>query len=368
MKRLLIAIFAIFMLCSCKQGEVTFSENLAADGNDTFAECEDMSDTTKQTALALGEDIHLKISDSPAMYTYSDLTEDIFLLQKMYNEDITVIKLCDTYDNRKVFDIAVGNLESKNHILVMGAMHAREYITTQLVMRQLCEFLENINSENMYKGVSVKELAENTAVHFIPMVNPDGVTLCQYGLEGMQTEQAKATVQSICLNNSFYDYEQWKANAEGIDINRNFDAGWEEYDDKVYQPAPDHYKGSYVGCSREAAGLIALTNNYPFKRTISYHTKGSLIYWYYMQSGSTLEQSRSFAEAISEVTGYYLESDYTSVDAAGYKDWTVSKLGIPGITIEVGGDAPDNPVPIEYFNSIMEENRNVINETLFNIK
>lgn len=212
------------------------------------------------------------------------------------------------------------------------------------------------------------ELRDDVAVHFIPMVNPDGVTLCQEGTGGLQTEEAKTTVASICQKNNFHDYEQWKANAEGTDINRNFDAGWDEYNSGAQQKAPDHYKGEYPGSSPEAAGLIQLTQNYGFDRTISYHTKGNLIYWYYKQSGEILDKSRAFAQEKSDISGYYLDGDYTSVDAAGYKDWAVYRMGIPSVTIEVGGDAANNPVPIKFFTDIWQRNKEVVWAAIYNLK
>ena len=66
-----------------------------------------------------------------------------------------------------------------------------------------------------------------------------------------------------------------------------------------------------------------------------------------------------------------MNSDYTSLDAAGYKDWAVYKMGIPSITIEVGnenGGGIINPVPIEYFDSIWQRNKNVVYAAVYDVK
>ncbi|MBQ9496002.1 MAG: hypothetical protein IJR52_00340, partial [Selenomonadaceae bacterium] len=95
-----------------------------------------------------------------------------------------------------------------------------------------------------------------------------------------------------------------------------------------------------------------------------------LIYWYYKQSGAVLAESEKFADEISQTTGYYLEDDYTTVDAAGYKDWAVYKLGVPSITIEIGAENGEyiNPVPQRNFNAIWERNKNVVYATAYNLK
>lgn len=309
----------------------------------------------------------LIINLTPRQYTYEDMEYDISELKKICGDTITVEALCDTPDGRKVYDVVVGDPQGENQMLVFGAMHAREYITSQVVMRQLCGCIDAVNGYGGdYNGIPLKELLDNTTIHFIPMSNPDGVTLSQLGLDGIQTESVKNTLTEIGIGN----YEQWKANANGVDLNRNFDAGWSEFKGSA-APSSDRYKGSAPGSEPEAAALIKLTQDYNMKRTISYHTCGALIYWYYKQEGAVLDESKAFAKRISDETGYRLDSDYTSVDAAGYKDWAVYKMGIPSLTIEVGnenGGGIINPVPIEQFDSVWNRNKNVVYAMAYDLK
>lgn len=309
----------------------------------------------------------LIINLTPRQYTYDDLEYDIHELKRICGDLISVNELCTTVDGRKVYDIILGDCSGENQILIFGAMHAREYITSQVVMRQLCECIDAVNGyKTEYKGIRADELLSGITIHFIPMSNPDGVAISQFGMDGILTDAVKNNIISMGSG----DYEQWKANANGVDLNRNFDAGWDEYTGAEL-PSSDRYKGSYPGSEIESEALINLTIECKFKRTISYHTCGALIYWFYKQSGEVLEESRCFAQSISDETGYILDSDYTAVDAAGYKDWAVYKMGIPSITIEIGnenGEGIINPVPIEYFDSIWEKNKNVVYAAVYDLK
>lgn len=150
---------------------------------------------------------------------------------------------------------------------------------------------------------------------------------------------------------------RWKSNAQGIDLNRNFDALWETYNDGLGHPSADHYKGASAECAPETAALVALTEQYPFVRTISYHTQGSVIYWYFGQTGQLKADTEAFANEISRVTGYSADADHVNLDPAGYKDWAISKKGIPSLTIEVGRET--SPVPAEQFHTVWKENRDV---------
>ena len=307
----------------------------------------------------------LIVYSSPNKYSYENFLHDVEILRTDYPTQIQILKLCDTPDGREVVDIVLGDLNGDKQILIFGAMHAREYITTQVVMRQLCESLAAINGNgDTYRSISAAELLQGLTIHFVPNSNPDGVAISQFGLDGVKNLSIRDKVAAMTN-----DFEQWKANANGVDLNRNFDAGWYEFVGEPY-PGSERYKGSYPGSEPEAAALIRLTQDYHIKRAISYHTCGALIYWYYKQSGAVLAESEKFADEISRTTGYYLEDDYTTVDAAGYKDWAVYKLGVPSITIEIGAENGEyiNPVPQRNFNAIWERNKNVVYATAYNLK
>ena len=311
---------------------------------------------------------NLAIYDTPEKYTYENFLSDLHQLERMYGDQIRCIKLCDTHDGRGVYDIILGDPGGKNQILIFASMHAREYITTQVVMRQLCDALRvrTGGDASAYRGVSRKSLLESVTVHFVPLNNPDGVAISQFGLGGVHREQLRKAVASMAGN----DYEQWKANAVGVDLNRNFDAGWQEFGGSPI-PASERYKGAYPGSEPEAAALIDLTKRYPIRRAISYHTCGALIYWYYKQKGDVLAESRRFASLVEEETGYPLDDDYTSVDAAGFKDWAVYRMGIPSVTIEVGaehGRSIVNPVPIGRFTDIWARNKNVVYAAAYSLQ
>ena len=311
--------------------------------------------------------IGLIVYQTPAKYTYDNLVQDIAALQSVYGETLLVRSLCDTADGRKVYDIVLGKPDGENQILIFGAIHAREYITTQVVMKQLCAAIDAVNGYgDAYQGIPFDELMDNVTVHFIPMSNPDGVSISQEGLEAIHSTEIRDGI--IAMGEG--DYEQWKANGIGVDLNRNFDAGWIEYRGESH-PSAERYKGRFPGSEPESAALISLTENNHLCRTISYHTCGALIYWYYRQDKAVLEKSRFFAQRISQETGYPLAEDYTSVDAAGYKDWAVYRKEIPSLTIEVGAEnsnSIDNPVPINRWDGIWECNKNVLYATIYDLK
>ena len=302
-------------------------------------------------------------------YTYEDMQADLKLLQQQYPQHIHVDSLGMTADGRDLYHIVVGDEKAENQVLIFASIHAREYITAQLSMRQAGDLLKRWNDNEKYCEVELDELMRDTAVHFVPMINPDGVTLCQRGLDGMQMAETRQNLYRIYEMDGAVElkdyFRKWKSNARGVDINRNFDADWERYDDRLGNPSSDHFKGTEPESEAETRALTNLTKKYKFKRTISYHTQGNVIYWYFGQSGELKRESRDFAEMISGETGYRVDSDYEKLDPAGYKDWAISKMSIPSVTIEVG--TGQSPVEAKQFQGIWEQNRDVCLSMIYSL-
>lgn len=301
-----------------------------------------------------------------SLYTYGEFQRDMAALQNNAGTALRVDEIGQTVDGNKLYDFRVGNPAAERHLLVFGGIHAREYITAQLVMRQLVQLLSDQSTNGSYENIAVRELLSNTEIHFIPMANPDGISISQLGLEGLHTEAVRETVRQIAakdgkaLTESYL--RQWKSNANGVDLNRNFDARWESYNDHLGHASADHYKGTAPECELESKALADLTRQFQFDATLSYHTQGEVIYWNFGQEGELKNMSLLLANRVSELTGYRLDGNFQALDTAGYKDWAISKLGIPSLTIEAGHGG--NPVDPAQMGAIWRENRDVVPMTL----
>lgn len=309
------------------------------------------------------------LCDEKQLYTYDDMLADIQTLQAACPAELHSGSLGTTADGRELMQLVIGDENAANQILIFASIHAREYITTQLCMKQCRDFLKQLaDGSGSYQGVSYQDLLSGAAIHFLPMVNPDGVTISQLGPSALNSAAVRANVEKIAAmegGGSDSYFRRWKSNAEGIDLNRNFDAKWEEYNDNVGHPSADHYKGESPVCTEESKILYDLTQKCGFKRTINYHTQGGVIYWYFEQEGELLNTSKTFAEEIASVTGYPLDDNYQNLDPAGYKDWAISKMGIPSLTIEVGSG--EDPVDPSELSGICDRNREVWPAALYNM-
>ena len=266
------------------------------------------------------------------MYTYNDLLCDLPLLEKR-GADISHIGA--SVLGRMIPMIHVGSCAG-NQIIIQGAIHAREHITAKLIVMQVCRMLDR------EQGIGNREQVSDGGVYFIPMSNPDGVCLCQFGLDSVKNNGCKKYLLEINKGNP--DFSLWKANINAVDLNCNFPARWGTGAQNVTAPAPESYIGPLAASEPETRALMDVTAKINPALTISYHCKGREIYWQFHQTGERLLRDKRIAEMFAKETGYAL-IDGAGGSAGGYKDWCIERFKIPAYTFEAVDDKYQHPVP-----------------------
>ena len=302
---------------------------------------------------------------------------DLQYFEKKYKDNVDINIIGKSLDNRDIHEVILGNSNSEKHVLIHAGIHGREYLTSLLVMKQIEYYLNNYENKE-YCGIKYRELFNSVAFHLIPMVNPDGITISQIGIKGIRSKELKDSIYECYYNdlNSRYTCDRfknylkkWKANARGVDLNRNFDAAWNEINQSK-KCSFKNYKGKYPNSEPESKALVNLVDKYNFIYTVSYHSSGNLIYWDY--KGSLVKNECSeLADLIACVTGYTKEksdSEYSEVVPGGFKDWASSKPNnpIPSITIEVG--LGTCPLKISEFKYIWNANYKVLAAIAYMLK
>ena len=271
------------------------------------------------------------------MFSYSNLLEEV---QNFCKYGIETGIVGESELHQAIPYIFVGNKNGKS-MIVQGAIHAREHLTALLVVN-LAKFLVK-NNPSMLGGI-----------YFVPMVNPDGVRLCQEGVGFIEDKQRKSNLLAI---NRSTDFSLWKANADGVDLNVNFDANWSEGKQNQFYKGSQNYVGKHPLSAAESRALVEFTQRLNPLVTLSYHLKGEQIYWDFHQKGLARHRDRRYANMLSSYTGYQLVDSQGSV--GGYKDWCIQSLGIPAFTIEVGADCYPHPFPYHQFNTIFQQNKDL---------
>ena len=223
-----------------------------------------------------------------------------------------------SHEGRALFAFRMG--EGSPVGIAVYAIHAREYITALLALEHL------------------KRPAVGT-VFLVPLANPDGALLVEKGISSVRSTERREFLLAL---NGGEDFSMWKANIRGVDCNVNFPARWGEGKRNVFAPAPSDYVGECPFSERETRALAAFTLNVRPDYTLSFHTKGEELYWHFHERPVRLFRDYLFARVLSRKSGYPLRE--TPASAGGYKDWCISALKIPAVTVEVGSDALPHPL------------------------
>lgn len=240
-----------------------------------------------------------------------------------------------------------------------AAFHANEWITTPLLLK----FAEDYARAYAQNGRIYNELAaplyEQYSLYLVPMVNPDGVDLVNGVLGGCGFERQAGCIAAQYPAIPFPD--GWKANIDGVDLNLQFPAGWEQaraikYRQGYTMPAPRDYVGEAPLTAPESIAMYRFTKAHDFRLILAYHTQGEVIYWKYLDYEPA--KSQQIAQYFSSVSGYALEETPTESGYAGYKDWFIQEYDRPAYTIEAG--LGENPLSMEEFAQIYERNRDIL--------
>lgn len=229
-------------------------------------------------------------------------------------------------------------------LLYVGCHHALERLTSALLLRFTEELCEYFSKGRQQYGISAEYIFKTRCIYIIPMLNPDGVEIALHGADAAPLLKDRL----IKINRGSDDFSKWQANARGVDLNHNYNAGFEEYmkvekEMGISGPAPSLYSGEFPESEPECAALCNFIRALePFEYIFSFHTQGEEIYWEY--NGNSPKKSKGAAQLLSRASGYRLCSpENKSANYGGLKDWYIEKFNRPAFTIECGRG--ENPLP-----------------------
>lgn len=284
------------------------------------------------------------VNDKDVLYDYNDLTSDMRSLAHKYSGKISYHSLGKTYDKRDIWCLRIGRVNAPRKLVIDAAIHAREWLNTQLVMRHTEQILRNYNE--------YRERFRNVCVYIVPMNNPDGVSISQYGYQAVRNEKLQKKVKKIG------HFSRWKNNARGVNLNNNFPAGFRK-SKKTKKADWVFYSGKKAASEKETKALMNFIDKVKPKAVINLHSTGSIIYWDFNVGGSLHQQLYRLASKVNSMNRYRMmpKSSSTAM-AGGFADWLVYEKSIPSITIETG-NVPC-PLPHSQYKKIYERNSGML--------
>lgn len=313
--------------------------------------------------------------------TYDDVVEE---LQQIVEDYPDICSLHDIGDSKgKIyFESGMTNYEDYQHevwmlkisdnvtesedepaVYYFGAHHAREPISTEVVMGVINHLVEGYNNDD-----EITSMINEAEIYLVPIVNPDGHEVV---LDQLNTNWRKNISDND--ENGILDYNS--GSPDGVDPNRNYAWEWGG-DGSSGDLTAETYRGLEAFSEPETQAIRDLLANHHFTSGISYHSYSELVLWPYAYSESAVapdhealeELGNEMALTIPKIVGsgnYTPDQANDLYPAAGVTgDYCYGEHGIFHILIELAQEfIPPAPQVPAIVNDNIEAAMIVLNRT-----
>lgn len=198
------------------------------------------------------------------------------------------------------------------HLLFVGGVHGGYEWNSVLLAYRFIDFLE----ENFDR------FGEQFTVTVIPTLNPDGL----YEVVGKE-----GYITSVDIPSETNETGVGRFNANGVDLNRNFDCKW----------APEStWRGTVVSAGTrafsepEAVALRDFVQKHNPDAAIFWHSKANAVYASECEDG-ILPETLALTHAYADAADYAAVEVFDAYPITGDAEGWLASLGIPAITVEL---------------------------------
>lgn len=269
---------------------------------------------------------------------YAAVCEYIDIMAQRY-DFLSVTSIGETILGKKIHMVTLGSPEAKKSVLYVGAHHGMEWITTLVLLRFINEYCEYYKASKQVFGVNIRSLFEEREICVVPQLNADGVDI---QINGACREMP---MFERLMKMSGGDFSRWQANARGVDLNHNYNAGFEEYKklerERGIEPGATRWSGEYPESEPETGALANFIRfNEKIDMIMTLHSQGEEIY--YTSGAFVPDGAGALAAKLSKLCGYTVSVPEGLAAYGGLTDWYIRKFDKPSFTIECGKG--ENPI------------------------
>ncbi len=190
-------------------------------------------------------------------YTFETMAAQLEAWAKQYPNICRLESIGKSCEGREIWALKVSDKpeldEKEPAVLVMGAHHAREWMSFEVPMATIKGLIEGYG-----KDEQLTKLVDERETWFVPMVNPDGVAY---------TQKSKYWRKNRRKN---------KDGSYGVDLNRNYGYKWGNTGSSNSGNS-DTYHGPNAFSEPESCAIRDLAAREKFAASVSFHSYSELI-------------------------------------------------------------------------------------------
>lgn len=228
----------------------------------------------------------------------------------------------------------------KTRIFYTGGHHGAERLTANVAYAFLRAMSEKEKKKGRLGTIDVRLLLREYTYYVIPLVNPDGAAMSD-GLLGDNILRPR----QLRMNGG-EDFRKWSANARGVDLNHNYDAGFFEYkrieEREGIVAGRGKFSGEYPESEPESRAVANAVRAVSPSLVLSLHSQGEEVYY-----SPRNAKTAALAMRAARMLGYERKTPVGTAAYGGLSDYTGAVLGIPSLTVEMGKG--ENPLPADEY-------------------
>lgn len=262
----------------------------------------------------------VRIVNFKKAYTSAKVRADIEALEEMYPALIKTGSIGKSVKGADIPLVMLGRGERK--ALITAGIHSREYLTIAFTMRCIEDYAAAYYSKTgKYGNYDMVKLLDEYTLYIVPMINPDGLDAVTAG-------------QKTLYDNSLKD-ENYKRNANGVNLNRNFPFEWEKVTDGS-DITGEAYKGKSAGSEPETQALMKLCDEHEFEWLYSMHLYGNNIFWRDSKNG-VVPGDEALVNKLNKVCVFSITPSTTTANGygGGFENWFRQTYNRPGFCVEL---------------------------------
>ncbi len=205
----------------------------------------------------------------------------------------------------------VGLDEDEPAFLLVSAHHARELVTPVIALDAAARLLNGYSADPQ-----VRDAVDGHEIWIAPVWNPDGY-------------QHVFTADNLWRKN-----RRPFSGGTGVDLNRNYPAGWTSGCSGSTSPGSGTYKGPSSASEAETETMLAWTADRRFAKVLDLHSRGRETLWGYACPSSPVDNLwRSKAIELSQASGYGGAERPPSADGEHFQ-WQFAAHGAMSLLVE----------------------------------
>ncbi len=278
-------------------------------------------------------------------YSCEEMYAKMRKLARQYPQFIHLDVIGISHDQREILSLTMGN--PRKVLFCTAGVHGRESINPVILIHIMEDYAQAYQGkQDLHRQpYTIYELLREYGICFVPLVNPDGYEIASRGFKRVRDLKLR---QSLRIQD--IPSREWKFNARGVDINRNFPCC-------SYRP---QNAGDRPASENETKALIHLFHSCDSVGYVDFHSRGKIIYYYRnAMSRDYNRYSHRLAKYLQSLSDYDIggseEEFFTPYSGGNSVNYYSEVLKMPALTVETVEESAPFPLHTRYQKETYEE-------------